>query len=1251
MEKVFHSKLLLFAATCLLTNHTFSQMAMDDCNAHPDDDVMHVEHCAVFAIVPEDAATHISVANGSWFNPSTWNTGTVPNTHANVLIDSSFVITYDGVSETNINWVRVEGTLNFAANINTQLKVTTFVVDPTGYVNIGTAATPVSSSVTAKIIFPDLGPIDIMGDPYEFGKGLISHGFFTANGNYKKPYCGISKLLNAGATSLKLAETPTGWRVGDVIILPGTNASYYGDFEDNTKFHDEELTITSISGKTIYFTNNANGSNSLLYEHKMPTGYGLKMYVANTTRNIQISSENYSGIPIDQRGHTMFMHNPGVSIKNASFIGLGRTDKNILVTDPVVDSLGNQLGGGSNVRGRYACHVHRAGTNNIGIVPVLISGCVVWDATSWGFVNHESNVNCDDNVVYGFGGAAFVTESGNELGTFKRDFAIKGLRASIVTDIETRTLNFDFGSEGNGFWMQGSNVSYDSDIAVSCSGDAYKLFSDDASMPAAHQLKIPKANILNPVICGADDSIYTAVVPMRQFKNCVAYNCMSGMAFWTHLLNSDNIGDFSTVQYDPYTHTIMSVVEDFKFWNLLSAGISVKYSGQVEFKNGLLLGDIANQYAGSGWITGNPFGGYAFITSTVTGQITYNNLTVKGWKRALVAGRTDDLQSGDDFEYNYRTSKVIGGIYNNNTYNIWPEEGSDIYGATEYYKFPKYFEISGSPSFTAIISNILPLADFSYATAGGNSIKFNGALSSDADPGIITPGAGNGIAAYTWNFGDGATGTGMDPVHNYNLPGTYSATLTVYDSQGKTTSVTKNIYVSTTQYANAFINSGFETGDLQDVPLVNSSKTNVDAGWLKKGEWQLVDGKATIYNSDKWERPLIQVIKNDHALTGTVEFSFQAKNTGIGASANPLVAEIVGVNGEFVDPDVKIENNINKWVNNDLEFSKTLLYSHNYGTSEFNWQTFSTNINFGSGYDYIVVKFYSTGVKAGPGEIHGIDNVCLPCNCQTPEKLFEDELTSTHAMLIWDNVGSMQYQMQYKPTTGGSWTTVTVENTFYELTGLTANTSYTWQVKAMCDGVYTAYSEERIFITPSAGTSCTSPTILSTSLITNSKATCNWNDIPGASQYQIAYKKLTAATWTTINTTSNYYQLTGLSSLTAYQWKVKAECPSGWKSYTSIIDFITLPLREEGVNVQSTENISIYPNPVTDHISVLINVPSAIYEVKITDITGRMVKQADAPVAGNSSIQINLEDVAAGVYFITVSAEGIIYETKKFIRQ
>ena len=1236
----------------LLVLSAFAQMD-EDCSAHPDDELMHDEHCAVFATVPIADATHISVTNGSWFSPSTWNTGTVPNSGAMVLIDSATTVTYDAVSETEINWIRIKGTLNFKNNVNTKIKVTTIVTDPIGHLNIGTSAEPILGTVTSKIIFPDQGSIDISNDPYEFTKGIISHGFMVVNGEYKKTFCAISKGLNAGASNLKLAETPTGWKVGDQLVLGGTNSNYAGDFVTNAKYHDEVLTITSISGKTIYFTNNATGGTTLQYEHKMPTGYGLKIYVANLTRNVIFESENFATIPIDQRGHIMLMHNLAQSISYAAFNGLGRTNKDILATDPVVNDMGMQVSGGSNVRGRYPIHMHKAGTNNILAVPTLIKGNAIVDPTSWGIVNHQSNANIDDNVVFDFFGAAFVTEDGNELGTFNRNIAIKGRKATTHTNLDERTLNVDFGYEGNGYWLQSSNVSVENNIAVSCSGDAYKVFSDDASMPATHRFKIPKANILNPEIAGVDDSIYTAVVPLRKFNGNIAYNCNSALMFWTHMLNNDNVGDFSSIENDPYTHSIMSLVQNCSFWNLLAAGISVKYSGQIQFKNVLLLGDVASQFADSDWISGNPSGGFGFITSTVTGQIVYEALTVKGWKRAVVAGRADDLQSGDDYEYNYRTAKIIGGVYNNNTHNIYPEEGTDEYGASEYYKFPKYFEISGAPSFTSIIANANPVADYAYSANGGLSVKFNGVLSNDSDPGVITPGEGNGIAAYVWNFGDGTTAYGVDPIHNFSIAGNYNVVLTVYDSQGKTGTITKTITVANTQYSNVFSNTGFETGTLLSTSLAKSTREYVGNGWIHKSNWQLVNGKATIYLSDKWRRPLVQIVKNEKALRGTVEFSFQAKNIGIGATGNDLICEIIGVNGEFIDPSLIEMNSIQKWNNNADVFSSTLLFSENFGLANYNWQTYTRNVNFGSGYEYIIIKYYSEGVKSGPAEEQGIDNVCLPCVCAIPQHLFEDELTASHAMLIWDNMGSEQYQLQYKTTVGGAWTTVTVENTYHELSALLANTSYSWKVRALCDGLWTSYSGEKIFITPNAGTACTSPGVLATSLITGTKATLTWNQIPAALQYQISYKKTTDVTWTNIFTTANSFMLTGLSPLTNYEWKVKTQCAAGWKDFTSTSLFTTMTLKEEDEQQLSSTEIVIYPNPVQNELNIQLPADiSGELNLVIIDLLGHVVAEQSIQTGGGSNgIQLNISTIPTGVYLLTVYNQNIALATQKFIKQ
>ncbi|HRI60300.1 MAG TPA: fibronectin type III domain-containing protein, partial [Saprospiraceae bacterium] len=77
-----------------------------------------------------------------------------------------------------------------------------------------------------------------------------------------------------------------------------------------------------------------------------------------------------------------------------------------------------------------------------------------------------------------------------------------------------------------------------------------------------------------------------------------------------------------------------------------------------------------------------------------------------------------------------------------------------------------------------------------------------------------------------------------------------------------------------------------------------------------------------------------------------------------------------------------------------------------------------------------------------------------------------------------------------------------------------------------------------------------------TTNITASSATFNWNASTGATGYTVQYKLNSSSTWLTAGTTSSTtYTLNSLNAGTAYNWRVKANCSTG---YSATVTFTTL---------------------------------------------------------------------------------------------
>ena len=283
----------------------------------------------------------MAVQDGSWFDPNTWQGGIIPDEGAKVLIVDGITVTYDQESDVRLDLVRVDGSLLFAHDVNTKIVVDTLFSTPGSLLQIGTAANPIETDKTAQILITNDGAIDTEWDPQQLSRGVVTHGTVRIFGADKLDFTSLVADAYAGDDILTLDSngSPEGWQVGDRLVLGGTYYDENGNDADNTRFHDEVLEITAINGNQIAFINLDTGENTLRFNHQRPQGFeaqDLKLYIANTTRNISIASENPNA-PIQQRGHVMFMHNPDVEVHNAGFYHLGRTDKKQLIDEPGVN--------------------------------------------------------------------------------------------------------------------------------------------------------------------------------------------------------------------------------------------------------------------------------------------------------------------------------------------------------------------------------------------------------------------------------------------------------------------------------------------------------------------------------------------------------------------------------------------------------------------------------------------------------------------------------------------------------------------------------------------------------------------------------------------------------------------------------------------------------------------------------------------------------------------------------------------------
>jgi PKD repeat protein len=167
---------------------------------------------------------------------------------------------------------------------------------------------------------------------------------------------------------------------------------------------------------------------------------------------------------------------------------------------------------------------------------------------------------------------------------------------------------------------------------------------------------------------------------------------------------------------------------------------------------------------------------------------------------------------------------------------VTPLDGGDF--ATE---IPRFVELQLVPQGIILPTNPNLIAAYTVSPASPKVLE---TATFDAST-TTNGGSACGVSClYSWNFGDGTTGTGMTLTHQYRAIGVYGGALTVTDARGATATLTKAITVAPgTPPTATFTTSPTNPGVEQDVffNATQSAPATADRT-IVSYEWSFGDG-------------------------------------------------------------------------------------------------------------------------------------------------------------------------------------------------------------------------------------------------------------------------------------------------------------------------------------------------------------------------------------------------------------------------
>lgn len=160
--------------------------------------------------------------------------------------------------------------------------------------------------------------------------------------------------------------------------------------------------------------------------------------------------------------------------------------------------------------------------------------------------------------------------------------------------------------------------------------------------------------------------------------------------------------------------------------------------------------------------------------------------------------------------------------------------------------------------------------------------------------------------------------------------------------------------------------------------------------------------------------------------------------------------------------------------------------------------------------------------------------------------------------------------------------------------------------------------------------SCTTPTGLSTTLITSTTAKLNWGSTSDAVTYYARYRVTGTTTWTSTTVSTNSLSISGLTPGKSYDWKVRTNCNGSNSTYSTTIVFNTLCASITGLtttNIATTSATLNWSSTPCDSFLLryyVTSVPNTVFFKKITPGTATSINLTGLTAATNYSWLIRI---------------------------